>query len=502
MRRAVVVLSLIAGLGCVLQAGVLRGIALENLTGLPLARARVSLARLEGDRLKPVAAVIASRSGEFAFASLEEGYYQITGVRTGFAEARFGQRRNNAPGSPIFVSRDGSIFIELRLKRFGAITGRAVDENHVGMPGIRVVAYTVGIPMRIVGSAACDDRGAYRIAGLLPGHYLVRTGPAQLEDGLSLLPTYHPFTSVMVREARAVPVDLDVDTTDVDIQPVPGNLASLVVRVTGCLGVAQVTLSSDTGRKHANAACQGAIGFSGLAPGEYEVLAEGDGDREQKVAAFLAFHFQNDREIGLPLRPLPDFALRLADGAGLALRDLAVTARRRDLAGEGPERALTGDRVQLPPGSWQITIHPPVSHYLADLKVDAGNYRCSRKDADPDWYEFCLDFSSRASVLLSSHPAQLVGRVTLDGNAAIAAPVYLLPITPQTRRRVNGLRTTQTDVDGNYRFDGLAPGTYLVLSSLDLTEVNEETMAASHARTITIEEGRTVTQDLDLYRLP
>ncbi len=503
MRRAIIVLFLITCLGSALRAGVLRGIALENLTGLPLARARVSLARLEGDRLKPVAGVIASRSGEFIFAPLEEGYYQLSGVRAGFAEARFGQRRNNGPGSPIFVPHDGSLFIELRLKRFGAITGRAVDENRVGMPGIRVVAYTVGVPSRIAGSATTDDRGVYRIIGLLPGHYLVRTAPAQLEDALHLLPTYHPFTSVLVREARPVWVDLDADTTDIDIQPAPGNLASLAVRVTGCLGVAQVTLSSDTGRKQANAPCNmGGIGFSGLAPGEYEVLAEGEGDRQQKLAAFLAFHFNSDREVGLPLRPLPDFGLRLADGAGLAIRDVAITARRRDLAGEGPERTLTGDRIQLPPGFWQITARPPASHYLSDLKVDAGGYRRTAKDPDPDWYEFYLDYSNRASVSLSSHAAQLAGRVILGGKAAIAAPVYLLPITPQTRRRMNGLRVTQTDANGNYRFEGLAPGAYVVLSSLDVTEVNEETMSAAQARTITLEEGRTVTQDLDLYQLP
>lgn len=75
------------------------------------------------------------------FAALEEGYYQLSGVRAGFSEARFGQRRNNGPGLPIFVPRDGLHFVELRLKRFGAITGRVLDENRVGMPGVQVLAY-------------------------------------------------------------------------------------------------------------------------------------------------------------------------------------------------------------------------------------------------------------------------------------------------------------------------------------------------------------------------
>jgi len=502
MLLAVVLLSVITCLSSAPKAGVIQGIALENLTGLPLARARLSLARLEGNRLKPVATIAASRNGQFVFAALEEGHYQVSGVRAGFAEARFGQRRNNGPGSPIFVPRDGSHFVELRLKRLGAITGRMLDENRVGMPGVPVVAYTTSVPMRIVGSATSDDRGFYRITGLLPSRYFIRTGPAQLEDALNLLPTYYPFTSVVLRDAQPVSVDLDTDTTHMDIQPVPGNLSSLGIHVTGCLGIAQVTLSTDTGRRHANAPCNlGPIRFNGLAPGEYEVLAEGEADR-QNLAGFHSVHLDMEREIGLALRPLHDFALRLTDAAGLALRDIGIIARRRDLAGEGPDQVLTGERVQLPPGFWQITARPPASHYLSDLKVDAGGYRRARKDPNPEWFEFYLDYSIRASISLSSQTAQLLGRVTLAGKAAIAAPVYLLPTTPQTRRRMNGLRTTHTDANGNYRFDGLAPGAYVVLSSLDIAEVNEETMGAAQARALTLEEGRTGTQDLELYQLP
>ena len=55
MCRTVIVLSLIGWLSFVANAGMIKGIALENLTGLPLARTRLTLVRLEGDRLKPVA---------------------------------------------------------------------------------------------------------------------------------------------------------------------------------------------------------------------------------------------------------------------------------------------------------------------------------------------------------------------------------------------------------------------------------------------------------------
>ena len=272
--------------------------------------------------------------------------------------------------------------------------------------------------------------------------------------------------------------------------------------MTGCLGVALVTLSTDTGRRQARAPCNlGPITFTGLAPGEYELLAEGEVEG-RNLAAFLSVHLDSEREIGLPLRPLHDLTLRLTDGGGLAIRDVGISARRIDPAGAGPEQALTGERVQLVPGFWQITARPPATHYLSEVTVDAGGYRRTRKDPNPEWFEFYLDYSMRAGIALSSQPAQLSGRVTLGDKAAIAAPVYLLPTTPQTRRRINALRTTHTDVNGNYWFDGLAPGTYLVLSSLDITELNEETMSAAQAQSVTMEEGRSRSQVLELYRLP
>ena len=67
---------------------------------------------------------------------------------------------------------------------------------------------------------------------------------------------------------------------------------------------------------------------------------------------------------------------------------------------------------------------------------------------------------------------------------------------------MNGPRIAQTDMAGNYRFEGLAPGTYLVLSSRDVTEVSDDTMADGRAQTITLEEGRSSTQALVLNQLP
>lgn len=485
-----------------LHAGVLHGVAIEHQTSRPLARARIHLYRLEANQLKSITTLIANRTGQFFFSDLPSGYYQIGATRPGFAETRYGQRRNSGSGSPIFLDRDTSQFIELRLKRLGAVTGRIVDENGVGLPSVPVSAYTTGPLMRLVSTATSDDRGIYRIGGLLPGRHVIRTGGARLEDGLNLLPTYHPYTGTFLRDARVVTVDLDADTPDIDIQPVPGRLATLTVKVQSCIGAAQITVSSDTGRRQAIAPCNlDPIAFENLAPGEYEVLAEGQSDR-QPVAAFQNFPLDQDREIGLSLRALPALLLGLEGAPGLSLRDINLTARRRDLAGDGPNIELTADRLALPPGFYQITARPPASHYLAEIKTGPTGFRRSTREAHPDWFDIFLDYSARAIISLGAQPAQISGRVLQSGKPAVAAPVYLLPTSQPTRRRMNGPRAVITDANGNYHFAGLAPGPYLVLSSLDMTEVNEETMAAAQARPVTVDEGRTLTQDLSLYQIP
>ena len=107
----------------------------------------------------------------------------------------------------------------------------------------------------------------------------------------------------------------------------------------------------------------------------------------------------------------------------------------------------------------------------------------------------------QAGIALSARPARLAGRVTMDAKAVVAAPVFLLPVNAETRRGTNGLRTTHTDAQGNYRFEGLPPGPYLALSSFDVADVNEQTMAAAQAKAIALEEGGTLTLDLEIYQL-
>lgn len=489
---------LLAATATAAHAATIKGIAVENLTGFPVARAQVTLIKLGSSGYRTIQSVNTGRPGTFQFNNLADGYYQLLATRPGFAEARAGQSYKGGAGTPIFVEGDQTGVAELRLKRLGLVTGRILDDNSVGLPRVPVSAYTSTLPRRILGTAVSDDLGVYRVTGLPPGNYLIRTGTARIAQYEEVIPTYHPFASINTRDARAVNVTLDNEVRDIDIAPVAGRTLTLEIRITGCVGLAQITVSSDHGRHQVAAACnQDAVTVTGLATGEYEVLAEGEANG-QKLAAFAMLQLNNPKQQAiLNMTPLPSLHLRV-DGS-LSPTQAGIRLRRCDLAGEGSIVELTNNPMRIQPGYWQIAARPPGgSAYLSDITFDMRGKRTRNTNRDPDWFEFLLDSEmAQVSVMLASSPASVSGKVKAIGTEAIGAPVHLLPLTPETRRKGNGTRTTYASQDGTFRFDGLPPGSYLVLASLEATELTEEALSG-RAQPVTLSEGQSLVLELAL----
>jgi hypothetical protein len=214
------------------------------------------------------------------------------------------------------------------------------------MPEVAVLAYPAKIPLRVAARTKSDDRGFYRLAGLTPGRYWVRTGPHELEDGTGLLPTFAPETTAS-EEARVVAAELDREVPEMDLQPVAGRLLRLGGRLTGCRGPVKITLSSDTGRRETTTECAGgAYMFEGVAPGEYELLAESPAG-EFSSAAHLEMHLDRDTEgANLHLTPLPQI---------LVETEVPLVARRRDMAGEGESVQLRAGLARVLPGYWDMS---------------------------------------------------------------------------------------------------------------------------------------------------
>src|SRR2546428_7196786 len=133
---------------------------------------------------------MADESGSFEGTDLPGGRYTVAVSKTGFIALSYGQRRPLQAGTPLQLL-DGQQLksIDFRLPRGGAIAGRILDEDGEAMPGatVRVMRYQyLQGDRRLVqaGTAQTDDKGSYRVWGLMPGDYYV-TATARGVGGLA-----------------------------------------------------------------------------------------------------------------------------------------------------------------------------------------------------------------------------------------------------------------------------------------------------------------------------
>ena len=268
--------------------GLIVGQVVDAASGRPVAGAIVTLAGppplLQGT---PHSAILTGGDGRFLFRDLRPGSYRIRAHRSGFADGAYGRTRPAGPSLDLSLAsgqRVGDVVI--RMWRHAAISGTIVDESGEPQVAVEVRAYrrtTVGGRRQFItaATAATDDRGIYRLGGLVPGDYIVGTvslhaslpsalardapgttfelagslsgpipyGPAELigggEGGLAPArgtplprqtptgtaiypPTYHPF-GITGQRASVLSVGAgdEYESADLYIAPVPS------VRITG-----------------------------------------------------------------------------------------------------------------------------------------------------------------------------------------------------------------------------------------------------------------------------
>jgi hypothetical protein len=203
----------------VVQAAVIQGTVVENQTGHQVERAIIRLEPVTGTQ-ETARSVRTDRGGYFGFIGIAPGAYLLTASRIGFATIQYGQKRWRSAGIPVVVAQNDSFTLSIRLPRFGAISGTVFDENGVGLPDQDVVVYRNTRPPQLTGARArSDDRGVFRLSGLEPGSYLVRSVGKQYEDSSSYLATFSRET-LTLDQSFPVQVDLDTEVDRADIRPV------------------------------------------------------------------------------------------------------------------------------------------------------------------------------------------------------------------------------------------------------------------------------------------
>ncbi len=125
-------------------------------------------------------------SGRFTFSALPTGPLTLKASKSGYLDVIFGQKKlgSGRPGTPIQLAAAQKIDnIQMQMPRGAVISGLVVDEVGDPMFGVpvRVWRYLSRNGVReltaISNSDTTDDRGQYRVSGLVPGDYVVCAAP-------------------------------------------------------------------------------------------------------------------------------------------------------------------------------------------------------------------------------------------------------------------------------------------------------------------------------------
>jgi hypothetical protein len=493
----------LAALAISAQAAVVTGVVVDAESTRPLARTVVTLTPIHAG----TGATARTESNGTFFIAAAPGVYLLTLSKPGFATLRFGAKCWNCPGMALSLNGDERTAVNATMHRLGAITGTVFDENQIGIPEIPVHVFTATRPMRPAGKAITDDRGMFRIGELPPGQYVVRTQATLTPEGMTYLASYYP-EGTEARMARSGTVELERTWANVDFPLVAGKVFNVRGRVTSPFpGMAtSIDLISDAGRRKATVDGQGNFNFDAVAPGNYEIYAEGRDRSGSLYAAWQPLAVEHDMDVvaqmalgaRIVVNPTGENRKRILDNS------LQVKMRRKDLDQEGPVVTIRGIREsQIAAGNWEISADAGPESYAKEITVAGGRAESRAKGSAEGWNVAKIGSGYPVvDVTISNHAASITGHVSDRPNETVAyAPVFLetLDLEPPDPPLV---RQARTRADGTFAFKGLPPGRYWLLSSFDLDGTDQRAMEAAQPAELTLSEGSAAIHDVVLYRRP
>lgn len=483
-----------------------------NESGQPLVGAAVFLRTATPSNFTRT--TTANNDGHFQINGLDPGLYSISANAPAFVALP----TETDVQLPVYRVGDS---VRLELVRGGVITGTVTNAANEPVVGSRVRAFRVrdqnGKPARgatAYGERMTDDRGVYRIYGLVPGTYLVQAGgPGSLSTSSTPdfdAPTFAPSTTrdaateVLVRSGEEV-------TVDIRHRGEPGHVVSGTVRSSGPTGAnVMLTLVGDVSLV-TNGSYQtvGGRGFAmyGVADGDYEIVAQEVLSQTNQSFPDLAFSepmrisVRGADVTGLELVPKPlstiagkiqletsklpecqnkrqpAFNETLISLVQNRSSDVDLLAPLRMFIGTaGPDRDGSFTFRNLRPGQYSysprffarywylrsITLSGPTLSAITGNKSPALS-----KDAAKNWT--VLKSGERLTgltITLSEGAASIRGKVEKpeDMRIEIDTRVYLVPAERDKADDPLRYFVSELAADGTFSFTNLPPGKYLTLA--------------------------------------
>ena len=354
-----------------------------------------------------------------------------------------------------------------------------------------------------------DDRGHYELAGFPPGDYTVglQAQPWYAATLAGFRPTlasgppsdpsldvvYHQtwFPGVTSRRSAEVLHLQHGESRQADFNLVP--VPAIHVRFTpsppteeGSGGGGEIMPQIDPvslegmpfAGNHVQIDRGGEIDVGGLSPGLYRVTLHEGGTAQTARFLTLAGGAQRTLDLSAAI-PAAELTLHLGpEGAAERLQivftDIETGATFLSDGGDGFARRPHGDhppvpaetdrKLQLPPGTYRVTLNGSNEIYLAGISV--------KQSALPGRIVTVASGSTILDLKLVRGRASVHGIASLAGKALPGAMVLLVPASYGQPESITILRRNQTNTDGGFLLDDVIPGNYILLAISNGWSVN------------------------------
>jgi hypothetical protein len=522
--------------------GLIVGIVVDAATGKPVGGATVSIS--SGVPAMPMAReapatlprILTSADGRFVYRDLRAGNYTITATKPGYAQGAYGRRRPAGPFMWLDLAEgERTADVVVRVWKHAAISGAVIDEAGEPVVGARVRSWRrtfEGGRYALVASGAAftDDRGIYRIGGLVPGEYavgmlgtqvaggeqppaqgrtlspnfgaagVVRTAPVPpppVDGRLFLYPsTWHPSASSSA-QAMGVSIVSGQERGGIDLQmhPAPSaRVSGTITRADGRIGGVPVRLvpAGDETIEDAGfitgADGNGSFVFPAVPAGQYSVRIAATLSTDEKQTLMTTLWAETPVTVGDS--NIDDVALAVGHGIRITGRlqfegSKPGPARvdRVPLLVESVDRRFTfpsGGVTVDPGGQFSTGGYPPGRYFVRVSGSPIGWMFKSATYGGRDVSETPIDLVSEDVHVVLTYTDRwtaLAGTVnTPDGAVATDAIVLMFPTDPTlwanygtTPRRIKSGRTRKS---GEFTVNSLPPGAYYVVAVPDSQAVD------------------------------
>ena len=541
--------------------GVLSGSVVVDASGAPVGLAYVVLIGVNTGVLKVSST---DRGGRFTFDKLPVDRYTVGASKLPYIGAVAGARRPARPGVPVVLAAGAKVTdVTIRLPMGAAISGTVFNEKGQPAPGVMVgvVQRKVQNGERVlnpVQTSATDDRGFYRLHGLVPGEYLISALPlglpsnarqltdAEVDDALrgvpippapttanantTFAPVYFPGTT-RLDDAQAVLVAAGEDRQNMDLRI--ERVRSARIDGTVVSGDGQpiqnvtVTLATTAGTSTRSIAPSirvgpdGRFGMAGTVPGSYTLIARtlaAAPDGGQFAFATIDVSGVDVTNVQLTLQPALSLTGSIKSASATApptvsghtiqakpLVQATAPALRMIPSNANGQFTISG----LVPGRYVIAGQPYFGSSTASVAWGVESVMVDGKDVTDLPITIAADAMPKdVAVLLSDKWQELSGRLTNEAGAGVSDyAVMVFPVNDAywvygTRRIV----TAQPGTDGRFTLGGPGPsilpaGEYYLAAVTDVTKDEQYDPAFLQsiipaAIKVTIKPGAKSVQDL------